>query len=268
MIVSFVGVVASTIILIWGLVGEYKDPDSSIMVTIGAWVLRKYPLLVIAGVAGELFFNTVSFVSSITLDVWHSAELTEARTIASEAYKVGTANQERAEKLEQDNLVLKTELTKTQKELTDSKLALQKQLDSQRGIISNVAASAADRDIGSSQRRSFENNIHGHARAIVVVLLNEREPRAYGTVIANMLTNAHFAVRKIDFIYTSPSTGVIVCENGAADTKLFRALKRAEIATELRHVTTKYVQDHPAECQDDSPDETKIFIGQRPAREN
>ena len=134
MIVSFVGVFASAIILIRGLVGEYKDPHSAVMITVGAWVLRKYPLLVIIGVAGELLFNTVSFVASITLDVWHSAELAKANQIASAAYKAGNENQERAEKLEQNNLVLQKDLANTQKGLADSSLHSKNRLSAKAAV--------------------------------------------------------------------------------------------------------------------------------------
>ncbi len=67
------------------------------------------------------------------------------------------------------------------------------------GRLSDVEEKTRDRDVSARQRRIVISGINGHRRPVVVVLLDDKEPRAYGTSIADTLTAAHFAVRKTDF---------------------------------------------------------------------
>ena len=99
---SNLGLLAFAAVLVIGLIGEYRKP--------AAWSVKTFELLVIIGVVGELVFDGLIFASSLTLDAVHSAELATANKIASAGYKTGTENQERAEKLEQSNLVLQKDL--------------------------------------------------------------------------------------------------------------------------------------------------------------
>jgi hypothetical protein len=258
LIVSFVGVFVSALTLIWGLVGEYKDPHSSVMIEIAGRAWKVFPVLVIIGVGGELLFNTGSFVSSMVLEVLHS-------TAEQKAKKETAQINERAEKLEQGNLGLKKDLADTQRQLADSQRELQKQIERQGGRLSTVEEKTADRDISDHQRRIIRGKINGRRRPVTIVRLDDREAHAYADKLDKALTAAHFAVTKLDFGHTSPLTGVIVCENGGAEVKLFDALKAADMAPERRPSTDKYTQDHPPECQPDfaHPTAIRIFVGQR-----
>jgi hypothetical protein len=257
LIASNGGLLAFAAVLVVGLVGEYKKP--------AAWSVKTFELLVIIGVVGELVFDGLIFGCSLTLDAVHSTELASANTIASAAYKAGNENRERAENLEKSNLSLQKELAETEKQLADSKLALQKQIESQGSRLSSVEEKTADRDVSAKQRRIVVSEINGHRRPITIVRLDDREPRTYADGIADTLTAAHFVVTKTDFGHTSPLTGVIVCENGGAEVNLFRVLARAGIATGRQPSTSQYTQSHPPECQPDfaPAPPIHIFVGQR-----
>lgn len=121
--------------------------------------------------------------------------------------------------------------------------------------------------MSANQRRIVRNDINGHRRLLEVVRLDDKESRAYGKAVADTLKGARFSVRMTDFGHTSPATGVIVCQNSAADVKLFGVLKEADIATEQRRSTPDVDRDRPAECPDSfaytSPGAARIFVGQR-----
>ena len=244
LIVSFVGIFVSTAILIWGLVGEYKDPRSSAKIEIGGRSLKKFPLLVIIGVAGELLFNTTTFVSSITLDVLHSTEVAQANKIASAAYKVGNEAVERAE-----TLALEVEILKAKNlEFEDKNQILQKNLDqSHADLLAALRTMTGDRDMNPADRDKLNSSLKNKRYGITLVMVELREPRRYGLIIRDALEDAG-AVVKLEEEKTSRFTGVLVCEKNARDSALRKALNRAGI--EAKSINQK-TEDRPAFC--DSP---------------
>lgn len=266
MILSFVGVFISSAILIWGLVGEYKDPHSSVMITLGAWSLRKFPLLVIIGVAGELVFNTISFVSSITLDVWHSAEVTQINSVASEAYKVGNMARENAAGALGRAVTAEFGATaayrkaseayeraaKVNERAKDTELEvenLKKENTVLTGRLHDIDILTGDRDMNEAERGRLKNSLKGRRHEITVVMIDDREAHEYAKKIIAAL-NAAGAVVKIESARSSPETGVVVCENNREDLRIANALNVAGIV--IRRLNQK-VKKGPELC-DHSPD--------------
>jgi hypothetical protein len=241
--VSEIGLLLVSAVVAAGLIGEYRKKKDE------RWLGLSdvFELLVIVGVVGEIFFDGLIFGFSERLTVIQDEAVETATTSAGQAGKVAGAAYERAAKLENENLKLR------------------QQMAGQGGRISAVENKTADRDIDSGQRHTIRRNINGHRRPVTIVRLDEREAYTFAGKLDEALTAAHFAVTKVDFGHTSPLTGVIVCENGGAEVKLFEALKAADITAERRASTDKYVQDHPPECQTDFAHATaiRIFVGQR-----
>lgn len=148
-------------------------------------------------------------------------------------------------------------------------LALKKEQRQSASVVGNIAKQTQGRSISENQRDAVLRGINGHRRPIVVVLLDDRESRAYGLGIAGILSEAHYIVHHVDFGHTSPLTGVIVCDNGFHPIKLFQALSKAGIATSFRRSTAEYDVNRPAECQAPSmfsnvpANAYRIFVGQR-----
>lgn len=268
LIVSNVGLFVASAVLIRGLVGEYHDPHSTVTLAVGSLVLKKFPLLVIIGVGGELLFNALIFASSITLEVLQSANVENARIEASTANRAaGEANERAGEanKLAGEANERAAKANERADQLENENLKLRQQMAGVGGRISVVENRTADRDIDGDQRRTIRRHIDGHRRPVTIVRLDDREAHDFAGKLHKALTAAHFVVTETDFGHTSPLVGVIVCENGGAEVKLFDALKAADIAAERRPSTDKYVQDHPPECQPDftRPTAIRIFVGQR-----
>jgi hypothetical protein len=253
---SNVGLLVATVVVIVGLVGEYTTPHHPRRIKFGPLSLGIYPWLVVIGVVGELVFDGLIFGTSFTLDMLNSAAVAKAGQAAAIAISsAGTAND--AAKKANDTANKAVELATNLSKLNDA-------FEKKYGPL------FIDRGVGDDQRRIIRNGINGHGKPYEVVRLDEREPRAYAQAIADALTSAHFTVRMTDFGHSSPLTGVIVCQNASADIELFRVLKEAVIATELKHVGKSDSSDRPAECPDTFPlpssdPASRIFVGQRPA---
>jgi hypothetical protein len=61
LIASNFGLLAATIVVIVGLVGEYTNPHDTRVIMIGPVSLKRFPFLVIIGVVGELIFDGAIF---------------------------------------------------------------------------------------------------------------------------------------------------------------------------------------------------------------
>lgn len=244
MIGSFAGTVVSTIILIWGLVGEYKDPHSSVMIEIGFGILKKFPSLVIIGVAGELFFNTVTFVSSVVLDVWHSDEVVKAQTIASAAYKVDNEAKVRAETLalevevlrgKNDQFELENQLR--QKEIDSNQKTLTKDIKQTTSTLQAVEGRERPRPISEFDLQKYTKGIGSSLRTVTLIRLSDPIAGTYATNLGKALQQLKpkFAVSFIE-LPASRFSGVIVCQNGGDDLKVGKALKDANIATDIKPI--------------------------------
>jgi hypothetical protein len=273
--IAFVGAFVSALILIRGLYGEYNDPHSTVMGRFFGRELKKFPLFVIIGVAGELIFNTLEFGSAITLEVWHSAEVAKANVIAS------TAN-ERSKKLQLRTTSLELQIVEGKERIATLETNVAN-LEIGKKKIEATQTTHGAQIIALERRRIFDTQEKAF-RVAAVALPNKKESlfvlftdgddesERYAKEIAGLLRDVGFAAAKPKVWHGGPPVkpGVSVCLKNPGDLRIFEALKRVNIATEALKFR-KGVPDAPEsqyELRDSHPfwcDQGIIFVGLKPA---
>ncbi len=225
------GLFVATIVLIVGLVGEYFDPDSSIMMRLGRRSFKKYPFLVIAGVSGELLFNGLIFGSSLTLEVLHSDEVARLKVIAStanaqaaEAFKtgsiaraIGNAAEVRADALAVELEDLKSKNLEQAKQIIDLEIRF--------GVrLAPLESRKIDFDALSETTRGLSRSLK-----FTIIRLNDSEPRSYANDLVASLSRLNFDAKPEDLNGSSPLTDVIVCGNDKGVIRVQQAFVKARI---------------------------------------
>ena len=237
-------------LLVIGLVGEWRKAKDE------RWrgFADTFELMVIIGVAGELFFDGLIFGFSGRLSRIQDQAVQEANDNSLRAYgravsaELGVGNAYK----------LAGEANKIAAEAYERAAKLENDLARTRRLLEV-------RVITDDQRETFAQNIKGRRRQIILILPDDQEPRAYGDeVVSPMLRKSGFLVKLDDLHGTSKYSGLIVCENSGGEVNLYKALQRAKIPSRLfRHD----MKERPEFCSRSfgEQDTFRIFVGQRTA---
>ena len=120
------------------------------------------------------------------------------------------------------------------------------------------------REISDAQRDAFTDAIEGRKQIITLILPDDPEPRAYGDeVIKPLFQKAIFTVKIEDLKGSDKHTGIIVCENGGNEAKLFRALRKAKIPARLFRESSPNRPDYCSAPPFTPTPTMRVFVGYR-----
>jgi hypothetical protein len=210
------GLVVFAVVIIFGLIGEYRA-EVSAEHRERSWIPPRsgkhwnwkliFAAVVVLSIVGELVADADIWVTSDILQTISDGEIRDAREKAEAGYDAAKAGADHAIAAE-----------------TVANSALQENI--------RLRAKMADRDVGSEARSLIRQRLRGDQQEITVVVTGIREPQVYAASIANALKAAGFKVGldvwKRDI---PPDTGVIFCENRTDDGKIYDVLHAAHVAT-------------------------------------
>jgi len=288
---SEIGLLVFAALVAIGLIGEYKKPQSE------RWkgLSDAFEMLVIIGVVGEVIFDGLIFGFSGRLTVIQDTAVEQATISASAATKnagiankaAGEANERAGKADERAGLANKAageayklageaneragqaheragQLEVRAEEVRQENLKLQRQVVDLRTRQAEQEKKISVRDISDANQEIFTGSIAGNKRPITLILPDDQEARAYGDErVKPMLQGAGFVVKPEDLKGTSKYVGIIVCDNGAQEVKIFQALRKAKIQARLFSERKK---DRPDFCNQPfaGAQTARVFVGQRP----
>lgn len=265
--VSEVGLLIFAALIAVGLYGEYRKEER--------WrrLSDTFELLVVIGVVGEVIFDGLIFGYSGRLSALQDQAV--AAAIAS-AGKANEAAEKANKAAEEANRVAKEAngLATKATELADKLSKINDGFEKKYGPL---VMGLTPRDVYEGDLRTVMRGIpRGN---IIIVRLDDAEPRNFADKIAVSLRHLNFSVQTEDLKATSALTGVIVCERSSNDLKIVKAMNRAGMGAKLMQLNAK---DRPDFCDmlAERPNSggfvifgrpamvpvpvTVIFVGQRP----
>ena len=207
----------------------------------GRLVLNWLTILATAGVCIGVFLEGERFSSAVQKQAWGILVICiGAETLFGVALLQDDAQITRIENAKnvalQENVeVLRSKNLEEARKIIELQTALNEQTSKLGGVamtVQSVATRVEDRGISDERRELIMRHLKGNGRRITIVLPSNREPRAYGAKIGEVLKSAGFSVFSEDWrSATPPDTGVVFCEVESGDRQIYEALRRADVAT-------------------------------------
>jgi hypothetical protein len=237
-------------LLIVGLIGEWRKAKEERWQGWG----DAFELMVIIGVAGELFFDGWIF--------GFSGRLSRIQDAALEAV---TADLKSVTKTAGDADELARKATETASNLSAINEAFEKKYGP---LLPGLQPRPVDEG-------DLRDGMKGVPRGIITIVeLDEAEPRDLAIRLTGALRKLNFTVRIEELKGTSPLTGIVVCQQGTEEIRLVKGLNAARLGAKLMAVKAP---DRPDFCDKPVPGSvpfgtivdpvrgTVIFVGQKPA---